>query len=351
MRNFREGMMKFDLKIVIKGVLIALCIFFAILLAARLIDRIFFRPESVFARTVKGFEEQKDQIQILFMGQSEMKYAIIPKMMPYKSYNFADLGENYIGTYLKLKYYMDQMPRLKMVVLALPLPSFSSARLNWAERRNFSLSNYFSYGYITRQDFKELYKMKGFIVVRQKISNFSPLLDRVQFKFFQKNIKKWIQNQPIPKTVIEDGYVRSPGSAVMEGLAERRVSLHFQENNKNDFDKDLLSYFERILVLCHQRGVKVVTLMTPMTDYYIKHAEKYITKADLYEKVLTNPQYSPYIYKHLDYLDLYAKDHTLFVDIDHLNHKGATAFSELMASELSKVMEQIQKTSSLATTQ
>jgi hypothetical protein len=92
--------MKFDLKIVIKGVLIALCIVVAILLAARWIDRIFFRPESVFARTVRGFEEQKDQIQILFMGQSDMKYAIIPKIIPYKSYNFADLGENYIGNYL-----------------------------------------------------------------------------------------------------------------------------------------------------------------------------------------------------------------------------------------------------------
>jgi len=339
--------MKFDLKNVIKGVLIALCIFVAILLAARWIDRIFFRPESVFARTVKGFEEQKDQIQILFMGQSDMKYAIIPKIIPYQSYNFADLGENYIGTYLRLKYYIDQMPRLKIVVIGLSLPSFSSARLNWNERRHFSMSNYFTYGYITHQDFKELYKMKGFIVVRQKISSFSPLLDKVQFRFFWRNMKKLIRNQPIQKTVIEDGYVRVPGSAVMEGLVAKRVDTHFQENDKNDFDVDLLSYFERILILCHQRGIKVVTLMIPMTDYYLKHAEKYMTKAALDEKILTNPKFSPYIYKHLDYLDLYAKDHALFIDADHLNYKGATVFSERIASELSKVMEQIQKTSAL----
>jgi hypothetical protein len=347
MRNFREGRMKFDLKIILKGVLIALCIFIAILLAARWIDRIFFSPESVFARTVKGFEEQKDQIQILFMGQSDMKYAIIPKAMPYKSYNFADLGGNHIGTYFKLKYYIDQMPRLKILVLGLSLPIFSSTRLNWAERRHFSLSNYFSYGYITHQDFKELYQMKGFIVVKQKISSFSPLLDRAQFTFFQKNIKKWIHNQPIQKTVIEDGYIKVIGSAVIEGLAEKRVHGHFDEDHKNDFDKDLLSYFERILILCHQRGIKVVTLMIPTTDYYLKHAEKYMTKDAFYEKVLTNPKFSPLIYKHLDYLDLYAKDHTLFVDADHLNHKGATLFSERIASELSKVMEKIQNTSSL----
>jgi len=331
--------MKLDLKIILKGILIALCIFFAILLAARWVDRIFFRPESVFTRTVKGFEEQKGQIQVLFMGQSDMKYAIIPKVMPFKSYNFAELGEGYIGNYLKLQYYIDEMPHLKMVVLSFSLPSFSSTRLNWAERRNFSMSNYFSYGYITHQDFKELYKTRGFIVVSQKISSFSPLLDKVQVRFFWRNLKKLIRNQPIQKTVMEDGYIKVPVSAVIEEQAEQRIQGHFDKSHKNDFDKDLLSYFEKILILCHQRGVKVVTLMIPTTDYYIKHAEKYVTRSALYEKVLTNPKFSPYIFKHLDYLDFYAKDHTLFVDADHLNHKGATIFSERIASELSKIME------------
>lgn len=340
--------MQFDLKVVIKGVLIALFIFVAVLLAARWIDQKFFSPESVFGRTVKGFEEQEDQIQILFMGQSDMKYAIIPRTMPYHSYNFADLGENYIGNYLKLKHYIDQMPRLKVVVLGLSLPSFSSERLNWNERRNFSLSNYFNYGYITHQDFKELYKMKGSIMVRQKISSISPLLEKVQFRFFWRNMKKWIRNQPIQKAVIEDGYVKVSGSADMEGLVARRIDSHFQRGDQDDFDKNLLYYFEKILILCHQRGIKLVTLTIPMTDYYLIQAEKYITKNALYERVLMNPKFSPYIYKHLDYLDFYATDHTLFIDVDHLNHKGAILFSERIASELSKIMEQIhQKTSTL----
>jgi len=335
--------MKFDLKIVIKGILIALCIFIGILLAARWVDRIFFRPESVFARTVKGFEEQKDQIQILFMGQSDVKNAIIPRVMPYKSYNFAEVSENYIGTYLKLKHHINEMPHLKILVLGVSLPNFSSARLNWVEQRH--LSNYFSFGYVAHEDFKELYRMKGFIVLRQKISNFSPLLDRGQFKTFRKNLRKLIRNEPIQKTVMEDGYIKFPefrtvpGDELMEEVAARRVDIHFQAQNKNDLDKDLLSYFERILILCHQRGIKVVTLMVPTTDYYLRHAEKYMTQSVLYEKVLTNPKFSPYIYKHLDYLDLYAKDQALFIDADHLNYKGATVFSERIASELSKIME------------
>jgi hypothetical protein len=333
--------MKFDLKVILKGVLIALCICIGTILAARYIDRILFEPKSVFARTVKGFEAQKDQIQILFLGQSDMKYAIIPKTMPYKSYNFAEFGENYIGLYLKLKHYIDEMPRLKIVVLPLPLESFASGRIDWIGKENFP--RYFSYGYVTHQDFKALYNLIGFDVVRQKLASFSPMMDKRQVRIFWKNIRKFVLNKPIQKATIEDGYFHSTSlSGVKEGHAIDKVRGFFRE--ENDFEKNLLSYFEKILILCHDRKVKVVTLMLPVTDYYLKHAEKYVPRASLYEKVILNPKLSPYIFKHLDCLELYAKDHSLFVDVDHLNHKGATLFSQRMISEFSEVMEQIQKT-------
>ncbi len=333
--------MKFDLKIIIKGIAIALCICIGIILAARAVDRILFRPKSLFARTVKGFEAQKDQVQILFLGQSDMKYAIIPKAMPYKSYNFAEFGENYIGLYLKLKHYIDEMPRLKLVVLPLPLESFASGRVRWIG--DYYFPQYFSYGYVTRQDFKELYKVMGFHVVRQKLASLSPMLGRPQMRIFWRNIRKFIRKKRIEVSKVEDGYFYStPFSVVKEEQAIKKVHAYFRE--KNDFDKNLLSYFEKILILCHERKVKVVILTLPVTDHFLKYAEKYVSKADLYEKVLLNPRFSPYIFKHIDCLELYAKDHSLFIDVDHLNEKGAALFSQRMAPEFTGVMEQIQKT-------
>ncbi len=333
--------MKFDLKIIIKGIAIALCICIGIILAARVIDRTLFRPKSLFARTVKGFEAQKDQVQILFLGQSDMKYAIIPKAMPYKSYNFAEFGENYIGLYLKLKHYIDEMPRLRLVVLPLPLESFATGRARWIEKNYFP--QYFSYGYVTREDFKELYKIMGFDVVRPKTASLSPMLDKMQVRIFWKNIRKFIRNKRIEISKIEDGYFYStPFSGVKEKHAIEKVHDYFRE--ENDFDKDLLSYFEKILILCHDRKVKVVTLTLPVTDHFLKYAEKYVSKADLYEKVLLNPKLSPYIFKHIDCLELYAKDHSLFIDVDHLNEKGAILFSQRIAREFAELMQQIQKT-------
>lgn len=327
-------MMKFDLKIVVKGILIALFIFIAVLLLVEVADRALFRSKSIFGRTVKDFEKQKSEIQILFLGQSDMKRAVIPEAMPFKAYNFAGSGESFIETYYKLKYYIDEMPSLKVVVLPLPLASFSSFR---TDRIN---SKYYSYGYISFRDLWELYQTKGLLVVRQKIMSLFPLLNPGQMRVFWENVRRLIKKEPIERAVIQEGYHRMTLKGIVnEKVATRSVQRHFRGDNI--FDKDLLLYFEKILTLCHQRGIKVVTLMPPVTDYYLKHAEKYVTKATLYEKVFSNPNLSRYIYKHLDYLNLYAKDHALFADGEHLNHEGAVAFSGLIVSDLSKIMGEI----------
>jgi hypothetical protein len=341
MRSFREGTMKFDLKVILKGVLIGLCIYIGALLAVGYIDRILFEPKSVFARTVKGFEAQKDQIQILFLGQSDMKYAIIPKTMPYQSYNFAESGENFVATYFKLKYYIDKTPGLKIVVLPLNLTCFSTTRLEWVRGKHFP--KYFSYGYITYGDFRELYKLMGFKVVLKKIQSLLPFPDSRQLKMFSQNVRNLVRNKPIEKSEIDNGYFKVSGGNVSEEYAAEAVQHRFRKKYK--FDEGSLAYFEKILVLCHKRGVKVVTLLLPVTDYYIKHGEKYVTRATLYERVVANPRFSPYIYRHLDYIDRYAKDYTLFKNGDHLNFEGATIFSKQVASELAKIFEEMGKVS------
>jgi len=333
--------MKFDLKIIIKGILIALCIYFGALLAVGFVDRILFQPKSIFARTVRGFEAQKDQIQILFLGQSDMKDAIIPKLMPYKSYNFSEPGENFVATYLKLKYYIDKTPGLKIVVLPLNLNSFATAQLEWVRGKHFP--KYFTYGYITYEDFRELYKLMGFKVVLKKMQSLLPFPDSKQLKTFWQNVGNLVRSKPIERSEIDDGFWKDSGGKVEEESARQAIPHRFRKKYK--FDEGLLTYLEKILILCHRRGIKVVTLSIPVTDYYIKHAEKYVTRAALYERVVANPRFSPYIYRHLDYLDCYAKDHALFWNGDHLNFEGATIFSKRVASELSKIFEEMRKVS------
>jgi hypothetical protein len=221
------------------------------------------------------------------------------------------------------------------------LNSFATAQLEWVRGKHFP--KYFTYGYITGEDFRELYKLMGFKVVLKKIQSLLPFPDSKQLKTFWQNVGNLVRSKPIERSEIYDGYFKDFGSNVSE--RRTRVAVPHRFRKKYKFDEGSLIYFEKILVLCHSRGVKVVTLAMPVTDYYIKHAEKYVTNAALYERVVAHPRFSPYIYRHIDYMDRYAKDHALFWNGDHLNFEGATSFSKRVASELSKIFEEMRKVS------
>jgi hypothetical protein len=181
----------------------------------------------------------------------------------------------------------------------------------------------------------------GFKVVLKKIQSLLPFPDRKQMKTFWQNVGNLVRSKPIEKSEIHDGFFKDSGGKVEEESAREAIPYRFRKKHK--FDEGLLTYYEKILVLCHNRGIKVVTLAIPVTDYYITHGEKYVTRAALHERVVANSRFSPYIYRHLDYMDHFAEDHTLFKDVIHLNYKGATIFSQRVALELSEMMEQIQK--------
>lgn len=322
-------------KHVLPGTCIALLVFAGIIFCLELTDRVIFRPKSIFARSIEDFEKQKGEVQILFCGASDVKYGIVPDEFPNKTFNFAGTGENYMEIYYKLKHYIQDMPELKLVVLSVGLASFSAERtseLNW---------EYFTYGYINYRDFMELYKMQGSKVIGQRLLSFCPILDRLQMKLLLGNLKRLFTHQRIDKTEMISGYVKYEGSEVDEATAIKRVKREFEGNDI--FDENTLLYFKKILELCRDHGVTVVTLTLPVTDQYLKHSAKYVNKEMIYQKIFMDPSYSRMIYRHLDFLDeKYGREHDLFLNQDHFNYKGALKFSRMIAAECSAVLREIQ---------
>src|SRR4030066_1306040 len=96
-----------------RAVYIAFIIIFIFIFSLELTDRILFRPKSIFARSVRDFEKQKSQIQILFLGQSDVQFDIIPDEFNYRAFNFSGSGETFLETYYKLKHYIRDMHEVK----------------------------------------------------------------------------------------------------------------------------------------------------------------------------------------------------------------------------------------------
>lgn len=311
-----------------KALCLAFLIILIIVLFLEITDRILFRPKSIFARTVSDFESRKNEIKVLFLGQSDMQFAIIPDRLNYSAYNFAAASENFIETYYKLEHYIKDMPKLKIIVLPLNFQSFSSYRadiLQW---------EYFKYGYISNSDLRDLYKLKGVVMLREKLLSFCPIVRGIEMIDFMRNIKKLFSNQNIEKTETYKGYLKYVGSDVTKDSAIKRATRHFKGHDI--FNEDFLLYFEKILKLCGDNNIKVFILTLPVTDYYIEQSKQYVDKELFYNKALNNPQYGKYISKHLDLLEIYANNHDLFLNSDHLNYKGAMKVTDIVAAELSK---------------
>ncbi len=311
-----------------KALCLAFLVILIIVLCLEVTDRIFFRPKSIFARTVSDFESRKNKIEVLFLGQSDMQFAIIPDRLNYSAYNFAAASENFIETYYKFEHYIKDMPELKIVVLPLNFQSFSSYRadiLQW---------EYFKYGYISNSDLRDLYKLKGAVVLREKLISFCPIVRGIEMIDFMRNMKKLFTNQDIEKTEMYKGYLKYTGSDVTKDSAVKRASRHF--TGQEIFNNDYLLYFEKFLKLCADNNIKVFILTLPVTDYYLEQSRQYVDKKLFYDKALNNPQYSKYIYKHLDLLEIYAGNHDLFLNSDHLNYNGAMKVTDTVAAELSK---------------
>lgn len=317
----------------VKAIIIAFLILFVFIFSLELTDRIAFRPKSIFARTVRDFEKQKGEVQVLFLGQSDVKYSIIPDEFGYRAYNFSSEGESFIETYYKLNHYIKDMPKLKIIVLPIGLPSFSSFRadeIQW---------EYFEYGYIAYSDIPEFYRRKGMMVIREKLLSYCPILKRMQMIYFLRNIGRLLTNRPIDKTEMYNGYIKNAESNVSEEGALKRLKRHF--NGQNVLDGDFLLYFEKILKLCKDNNIKVFVVTLPVSKYYLENSKKYINKDLLYNRVLNNPAYSKYIYNYLDLLEIYVNYDELFLNQDHLNHKGAQKVTRLIVSEWSEPMRKI----------
>ncbi|MCM8776218.1 MAG: hypothetical protein NC930_07730 [Candidatus Omnitrophica bacterium] len=299
------------------------CLAFVVsLVVCECLNRHFILTRSSNVLTFNAFEKEKKEVKMLLIGDSQFLDGIDPHIFPRKTFNLSFLGTDYIQSYFMLKRQLDELPALKVLVLQMNLHSFSSFRSDKVYAPVFW--NRFL-------DYDELVKLKGWPILRYQFE-ISFLTDSSGRKSFLINLMDVILGKNVQeqqKDVREKVYLVSADPV----LAERRVYFHLK--GYKTFDVDLLLYFEKILKLCRDRRIRVFTVQTPLSQYYLKAAQNYVTFRDLEEKVLLNPRFQGLIDKNFNYLELFPqKDNYFQRDGDHLNGYGRDKFSKILAKAL-----------------
>ena len=298
---------------------------------------IWFIPEmDYFDGEYPSWQQQKNythtqgsESQIIFLGDSAFKAAVIPELIADNAYNLSLGGAGPIEMYYSLKNYLQNHPKPQKIFI-----SFGPMHFIYLER------------YYDRTLYFHFLSPKEQIESQLNILNFDdvPILDRpmillenLQFmtkfptKYFQTIRMSELKRGPLN----EDNYnqVASERGHMFFGLDSEWFN-HYEPHEQLQVDFKLLRsedfYMRKLLQLCIDNDISVQMLQTPINKMTYSTASKY-------------NYFPPY----LEYLRSLSKEFNIEIETDlvfydvnffgdhlHVNEEGAKLFTETLKHKL-----------------
>jgi len=279
---------------------------------------------SLVYRVEEQFQQNKEDLSVVFLGDSHPRNSVNPTYMEH-AFNFATGGENYIQTYYKLRYYLEEERLdIKTVVLPLDLHSFSGKRSDEFRDNNYwqKYLNYWEIAQVKNGNFQILnFWLDGEMAYWHGADETESFLVN-----FQVEMEKGF----VPRGQI----IKSAEGKYIGGMAKARA--RGQLSRKRVIDEAIVYYFKELLKLCTRNGIQVVFVRYPVTREYYSVAIKIVPIEEYYNEltgIIEEFIDSPII---LDFHDKYWDQPNFFGDVDHLNIYGAEDFSSILWEEMKK---------------
>lgn len=275
-------------------------------------------------RMDEQFAEYKQPLDYLSLGNS---HNCVNTYLLENSFNYGSPSENYIQSYYKLKYILENTNKKPENLLLQADISTYGAKI--AERYEYN-----SY-WIKYIDYRELARIKD----DRKV-----LTKWVEGKYFSyagnyKDIQLSIVYRIKIKTLeMHNGY--RPHRDYRNFADEpNRQKVAWEKANLFStkgvyFDPTIKAYFEKIMELCNEHGVKVFLIRYPVSQEFYTEETGMVPADKLYPEVeAIASRYNSY-QGMLDYHSLFFDHPEYFFDPDHLNVKGSDLLTLQLAKDL-----------------
>lgn len=257
--------------------------------------------------TTDNFLEEKKNIKTVFLGSSHFYKGINADKVGNNVFNLSFGGRNYLTLYYFLKAYIRTMPSLKRVILEVDHHNFTSYVSNLSINHPF----------IKYVDFIELLKIKGPLFILSRVNYLTILDERLGKSFFIDNLLGYMTSNhklSLFHTIWLSRVVKT---------SKDRAKLHFED--RKPINQEMILYFNKIIDLCRENNIEVITLEMPVSNEYVKFSDEFKEGKKLKLKVrdiLANSGCRNYNFE-----NLYFGQKSLFLsDGDHLTKKGAEFF-------------------------
>lgn len=258
--------------------------------------------------TMDDFLKEKNKIETVFLGSSHFDLGIKSDKIPHNTFNLSFGGRNYFTLYYLLKAYIKTMPSLKRVVIEADCHNFTS----------YVSDISINHPFIKYVDFFELLKIKGPLFILSRVNYLTVLDERLGKSFFIDNVLGYITSNH------KLSLFHTIWLSRVAKTAKARAKLHFSD--RKPISQDMVTFFYKIIDLCRENNIEVITLEMPVSDEYIKFSDEYKEGRELKKEVkdiLANSGCRNYNFE-----NLYSGQKSLFFsDGDHLTKKGAELFT------------------------
>jgi len=293
---------------------------------------------------IKAFADERNEIEIVFLGNSHIHKGINPQYFQRKAFNLAFNAQDlYYDTQLLHKY-VAHMPRLKAVVFGLDYFSFGydeselyphlvreyydSAHIK--PRAGLDVSFYTNYSLL----FLHKETFVGDILTGKRKS--------VLHSLNEDTVSSTLVASDIKEALLRSGYQFSRGAMNKEDLhvnglarAKFHYSRCFRQKNVNPIRQRLSQSIHELTA----QGTKVFLIIPPFTSYYRDaFPAEFLNqlKQDMEELLQSHPGITFF-----DFSSGLPLEQHHFLDSDHLNYQGAEVFSRILSDTLENLLTQI----------
>ena len=310
---------------------IRLLLFLVLALAVNfLLDRAF-KAFSVHNSVNRMMDEQfaayDDTLKYLAMGNSHncVNTYILPN-----SFNYGSPSENYIQSYYKLKHILEKSGKKPEYLLLQADISCFGPKI----ARRYEYNSY----WIKYIDYIELAKV-------MKTKN-------VAFKWFEGRFLSYAGNYKdiqlsilyrikFRKLEMYHGYRPHRDYRNFANEKDRKRVAWNKANlvlsKQGYFDPTIRVYFDKILQICQEHGVKVILLRFPETKEFFEEEIRMVPVGRLYSEIDSIASKYAVYQGIINYQDMFFEHPEYFFDPDHVNVEGTDIFTKKLAEDLEKL--------------
>lgn len=293
-----------------------------------------------FYELVSRFNDPMVQPHILVLGDSRPTFAVRHEFVGNDVYNFAFPSETYREMLLKANYAIRTKPNIRAIVIPADYHMLSTFyAVDHDAGHMFALA--------PPKDIARVYGFSFGELMQAMLHTYLPLTDpaqRVEFlEVMKKDMRAVITGKRDPRNIFitEAGNLAPSVQTSWQDFsesartvrAERRIADHVQ-GGATVTDEMLLA-LDRLLASAHEHHIAVIAVRYPVTREYETRARAVGVEAVDNAFAARKDQFAAF----LDYSDWSRNREDYFQDADHLNARGAEAFSRTLEQDIRRVVQ------------